>query len=209
MLLGGLAAVLVVALWWLFLFSPGQEELASIEAEIDAAEAEQVSLEQRIAGLEAIRARAPETEAAIAKVQGIVPNDPALAAALRQIVAAAEDAGVNLGSMSTARPSESSDAEALSLFTQPITLSANGSYFQVVDFLRRIEDPAITSRGIVFDDLTIGVAGHPELTVALSGRMFSVLEPVPEPGAEPEAEPAVDEDAEATDATDDDEGAAS
>ena len=212
-LLAVLAAILVVALWWLFLYSPGQEQLASVQDEISAAQTEQASLQQRVASLESVRARAPETEAAIARVESIVPLDPALAAALRQIVAAADDAGVTLDALTTARPSSAAEDEALSLFIQDVDITATGSYFQVVDFVRRIEDPTITSRALLFDNVTIAVSEYPELSVALSGRMFSVLEPVPAPPGEEAApddddqEPA-DEDAEADTATSD-EGASS
>ena len=212
-LLSVLAAVLVIALWWLFVFTPGQDQLETIQTEIDAAQNEQSSLEQRIAALESVRSRAPEIEAAIARVQSIVPSDPALAAALRQIVAAAEDAGVDIEALNATRPAgDETEADALGLFTQNLNLTVTGSYFQVVDFVRRIEDPQITARGIVFNNLTMAVSDYPDLTVALTGRMFSVLDPVPEPAAEGEAaEDAAAEDADA--ATDDaspaDEGEAS
>lgn len=190
-LLSVLAAVLVIALWWLFVFTPGQDRLEAVEADISAAEAELVSLEQTIASLEAVRSRAPEIEAAVARVQSIVPDDPALAAALRQIVAAADDAGVEIDGLTATRPAGEEDP-AIDLFTQNLNLTVTGSYFQVVDFVRRIEDPQITARGIVFDNLTMAVSEYPDLSVALTGQMFSVLDPVPEPEGEGAAEP-VDE----------------
>lgn len=181
-LLSVLAAVLVIALWWLFLYSPGQDELAQLEDEIAAAETETASLQQRVAALEAIRARAPETEAAIAQLSSIIPDDPALSAALRQIVAAAEDAGVELDNVTTPRPAEVDELSGL--HSVSLNLTATGSYFQVVDFLRRLEDPAITARGIVFNSLTVTPTEYPLLTLALTGEMFAVLEPVPQPADE-------------------------
>lgn len=182
-LLAALGAVLVIALWWLFLYSPGQEELAAVEEDVAAAEAEAASLQQRVAALEAVRARAPETEAAIAQLLSIVPDDPALPAALRQITAAAEDAGVSIEALATARPSVTD--EALGLYNAAISMTATGSYFQLVDLLRRLEDPAITARGFIFDNLAIVPSEYPELNVTLTGRMFAQLDPVPVP--EPDA----------------------
>lgn len=178
-LLAALGAVLVIALWWFFVYSPGQEELARVEDEVAAAEAETASLQQRVAALEAIRSRAPETEAAIAQVLSIVPDEPALPGALRQIQAAADDAGITMDTLVTERP-EVLD-EGAGLYSATVTMTATGSYFQLVDFLRRLEDPAITARGFIFDTLTVAPTDYPSLTVAISGRMFAALEPAPVP----------------------------
>lgn len=188
-LLAALAGVLVVALWWIFLYSPGQEEIARVEDEIAAAETEQVSLQQRVARLEMVRARAPETEAAIATLRSFVPDDPALAPALRQVQAAAEDAGATIISITTARPVVVD--EPTGLHAAQISLNVEGSYFQIVDMLRRIEDPEISSRGIVFGSLTLTPAEYPTLAATISGSMYAVLDPVPQP-TDPGAEPAPD-----------------
>ena len=197
-LLGVLGTVLVVALWWLFLYAPGQDELAAIEDEIAAAEAEQASLETRIAALEAVRARAPETEAAIARLRSLVPDDPALPSALRQLTAAALDAGIDVTAVATSRP-EVVD-EAIGLNAAGVSITATGSYFQLVDFLRRVEDPQITARGLTFSNLAVTTAVPPTLTISLTGQMYAVLEPPPEPDGEQEAAPA-------DDGTEDDDGA--
>ena len=197
-LLSLLGAVLLVALWWLFLYSPGQEELQAVEDEIASAETEQLSLQQRVAALEGVRARAPELEAAIAQLSSIVPDDPALPGALRQIAAAAEDAGLTLESVVTARPAAGEDDTAL--YAATLNVSATGSYFQLVDFLRRVEDPAITARGIEFTNLTVAASDYPALTIALNGEMYSVLEPVPTP-PDPAAPPAPTGDATEPDST--------
>lgn len=197
-LLSALAAVLVVALWWLFLYSPGQDELARVEDEVAAAEAETASLQQRVAALEAVRARAPETEAAIAQLFSIVPDEPALSGALRQIGAAADDAGVELDNVTTPRPVEVD--ELTGLYSVSLSMTATGSYFQLVDFLRRLEDPAITARGLVFNSLTVTPSEYPLLTIAITGEMFAVLEPVPEPVDEAAPDAPSDDGTEAPDA---------
>lgn len=186
MLLAGLAGVLVAALWWIFLYTPGQDELARVEGEIAAAEAEMLSLQQRVGQLEAIRTRAPETEAAIARLLSVVPDDPDLPGALRQMEASAEDAGLELGSVVAERPTVVDEATGLS--SASITLTGEGSYFQVVDFLRRLEDPQISARGFRFNDVTITADEYPTLSVSITGAMFSVLDPVPIPEASAPAE---------------------
>lgn len=190
-LLATLAAVLVITLWWLFLYSPGQDELALLEDEIAAAESEQISLQQRVAQLETVRARAPETEAAIARLKSFVPDDPALPAALRQIQASADDAGARIIAITTTRPTVVD--EGVGLYAAQLTLTVEGSYFQLVDLLRRIEAPEITARGVTFNNVTLAATDYPTLTASIVGDMYAVLDPVPEPGAEAEQPAAADD----------------
>ena len=178
-LLGVLGAVLIVALWWLFVYSPGADELAQVQDEIAAAEAEQASLEQRIEALEAVRARAPEIEAAIALAAGVVPSEPGLPAAFRQVEAAAEDAGATIRSLAAQRPVP---VEELSELHQiEVTMNVEGSYFQLVDLVRRIEDPTITARGFDFTTSSLTLDEYPTLTASLTGRLYAILDPVPTP----------------------------
>lgn len=185
-LLGLLGTVLVLALWWFLLYSPGQEQLAMVEDEITAAENESQSLMTRINQLEQVRSRAPETEALIAQLGGIVPaDDPALPAALRQIEAAAQDAGVTISQLSTSRPSSVEGADGTrGLYSISVSMSLEGSFFQIGDFLRRLEDPGITSRGLTFNSLNLAPSEYPTLTGSISGTMYAVLDPPPEGGDE-------------------------
>ena len=189
LLLSLLALVLIGALWWMFLFSPGREELARLDNDIAAAENETVTLGARIAQLEGIRSTAPETEALIAQLGSIVPTDPALAGAIRQIEAAALDAGVRVESLSTSRPSEMTEVaeSAPGLHRMAVRMTLTGSYFQLVDFMRRLEDPTVTARGITFVNLSLSASEYPELSAAVTGSMFAILDPVPEAGAEAES----------------------
>lgn len=192
-LLAMLAAILVVALWWMFLYSPGQDELASIEEEITATEDEAIALRAQVARLEAVRAVAPDIEADLAVLNSIVPTDPALAGALHQFQAAADDAGLTYDQVGTTRPVEVDEASGL--HTIGVSLNASGSYFQVVDFLRRVEDPAVVSRGVDVQNVAISPGEYPVLNVTIGATMYALLDPVPDPGAEPAPEePAEPED---------------
>lgn len=205
LLLSILAVILVGALWWVFLYSPGREELAQLEQDILAAENETATLTTRVAELERIRASAPETEALIAQLGSIIPLNPALAGAIRQIEGAAEDAGVRVESLATSRPSEQAEV-VVGLHTLSVSMAVEGSYFQIVDFLRRLEDPRITARGIEFTTLSLGATEYPTLTGTLVGTMYAVLDPVPEvdddalaPAPPPPPDTGDDQDPEATD----------
>lgn len=183
-LLSALGVVLVLVLFYFFVFQPKNEELALINEDIDAAVAQQATLEARIAALQQVRLRAPEIEAALAAAESIIPREAALPSALRQLQSAADDSGVELVSVSPGRPA-AVEGEIPELSVLTLSLAVEGSYFQLVDFLRRIEDPAITPRGIEWNSGTLAPGDYPQLVVSLSGQMYALL--AAPPAAEPEA----------------------
>ncbi|HSK21854.1 MAG TPA: type II secretion system protein GspM [Egicoccus sp.] len=187
-LLLGLAAVLVVAMYWLLLFRPQQVELADVRAQVDAQIAQQAQLEGQLVRLRGVRAGAPEIEAELAAIQAILPEDAALPPLLRQLQAAADDAGVVLQTITTTPPQPVVDA-ATPLSAVGVNLQAQGNYFQIVDYLRRIEDPAITPRGVLWESATVTRQAYPLLTVTLAAQVFAQqpAEPIAEdPTVDPE-----------------------
>lgn len=216
LLLSAVAGILVIALFWFLLYQPKREALAEVEEQILAEEAVQAGLQTEINRLRSVRDEAPEVEAELAAAEAIVPRDAALPSALRQLQLAADEAGLVLSSVSTGRPT-AVDGAPEGLAGIDVTVQILGGYFQTVDFLRRVEDPAITPRGLVWLDAALAKAEYPQLSVSLSGRIFVVL-PAPPPveeetsetgdeGVEPGEEAPVDEaDEGAEDGVDDTEG---
>ncbi len=197
LVLSVLGAVAVIVLFFVLIFQPAREELAEVESQIALEQDEQQRLEAEIERLRLVREDAPGVEADVAAADAIVPRDPALPALVRQLQMAADESGITLISVSTSRPVELEAAPEQGLSSIDVSTQIEGGYFQVVDFLRRIEEPGISPRGIVWlnTSVTRNDESYPALNVALAGRAFAVL-PVPPP---PEPEPAPD-----TDAADDD-----
>lgn len=196
-LLAGLAAVLVVVLFWLLLWAPQSEELDEVRAETERIEDEQRLTASRIAALEAVRDEAPQQEALLTASHAVLPRESALPGFLRQVQLAADESNLTLQSVSPARPSPVEEAETEGLHQINVTMQLEGSYFQLVDFLRRIEDPEITPRGVVWNALTISgdAEDHPTLQMGLQGDLFAVLPATPPEGEAPPVEDDEDDDA--------------
>lgn len=192
-LLGGLVAILVVVLFWLLLWAPQQDELASVRDDIEQAQNDQQRLTLERDELRAVRDEAPNVEARLVAAESVIPGDPALPSALRQLQQAADDSGTTLRSISPARPTQVEDAQE-GLSRIDVALEVEGSYFQFVDFLRRIEDPALTPRGLIWRQLSLERDEHPELNAVLTGTMYAQLPAAPP--EEPEEEDAEDADVE-------------
>lgn len=186
LLLLGLGAILVVVVWYLLLFSPASDELTAIEDEIVALETQQATVRARIAELEGVRELAPQLQAELASAESLLPRDTALPAALRQLQQAADDSGATLVSVAPTRPALVDGQETL--YQLDVNVQLRGAYFQIVDVLRRLEDPAISPRGLTWRSGQLAVEEYPTLNVTLSGRMFAVLPAPPAPPAEPDPE---------------------
>lgn len=175
-LLTALVAVAVIALSFMLLIKPKMDEVAELEAEADTVRTQQAQVQSEISALEQVRATSPNLEAELAALGAIVPRSPDLPSALRQLQMAADDSGVTLLSVAPGRPSSAGVAEVPDLTTISLNLSLEGGYFQVVDFLRRLEDPAITARAILIGSVDASPTEYPTLSVTVSGQMYALLE---------------------------------
>ena len=192
-LLTVLVSVLLIVLFWFLVYTPMQEDIEQLEAQTADEELRHQQLEARIESLRAVRQDAPETEAALAAARAIIPNESALPSALRQMQGAADDSGIVLSSVATARPTPLDDD--LDVHSITVSVQVTGTYFQTVDFLRRIEDPTITPRGVLWQSVSVSRGDdYPELSVALSGSMFAAgLSPAAEEEPEPDPDSEDDE----------------
>ncbi len=199
-----LGAVAVIALFFVLVFQPAREELAEVEEQIAMEQAEQARLGAEIERLRLVRESAPGVEADLAAADAIVPRDPALPALVRQLQVAADESGITLTSVATSRPVELETPPVEGLSAIDVNTQVEGGYFQIVDFLRRIEQPSITPRGLTWVNATVtrNDDSYPDLNVSLAGRAYAVVAvPLPpEPEVEPE-DAGEDEDDEAEEAS--------
>lgn len=197
-----LVALLLILIFWFALWSPAQEDLEALEVSIEDEENIQAQLRATISDLQEVRQDAPAAEARLAAARSVVTGNPALPAALRQLQLAADESGLTLRAVSTARPTGVGDD--LGLASINLAVQLEGTYFQTVDFLRRVEDPSITPRAVLWNGVTVTITEHPELSVALSGDLF-VIAPIAEQPEEAVDDPeGAEETAEDGDETDGD-----
>lgn len=178
--LGVLGAVLLAVVFYFFAWKPKSDRIAEIDEEIATVQQETERLEQRVARLKEVRANAPEVEAEVVAAESIVPRDIAMPALLRQMQLAADESGADLATINAARPVQVSDATP-GLAEISITVQISGGYYQLVDFFRRVEDPAITARGAIWNNVSIaGGEAYPTLNATVSGSVYSLLPTPPE-----------------------------
>lgn len=175
-----LGVLVVLAAGWFLLVSPKRSEAADLNAQA----ASKASANQQLAGqLAILKAQAkdlPQQQAKLAAVAAKIPDNPALPALVRALSKAADDAGVELVSMApslpapvvaaapaapaaagagttAARPAAPS-AAAGALESIGLNLNVVGGYFQVEQFLDRLES---MSRALKVTGFTLAPGSNP------------------------------------------------
>jgi Tfp pilus assembly protein PilO len=135
--LGVVFLLLVTAAWWFFMLSPRNERIADLGDQYDAAVAEGDSLRLAVAALRDIQDNDVAFLAAIGQMEGGIPEEPELAVFIEEVTALAEGTGIDLQSISPTEPSSSVD---LDLYEITVSLALKGEYFELLDFLFRLDD---------------------------------------------------------------------
>jgi Tfp pilus assembly protein PilO len=131
-------AVLVLAVGTLLLVRPKQQAVAEARADRNAAIAESQALMDEVRALEALKADAADLRAKADQVKAEFPSTPNLPGLVDALEEAADAAGVDLISISPTAPKASTVQPELAEISTAI--SAAGSYFQIEDFLSRVEN---------------------------------------------------------------------
>ncbi|GIU87924.1 MAG: hypothetical protein KatS3mg009_2439 [Acidimicrobiia bacterium] len=185
---GALAALLVVAVWYLTLYSGLRKEASDVEAEVETAEGERSALEAQVRQLRSVDADKERFEARLERLQLAVPDRAELASFVRSVDAIRAQTGVQLMSVAPAEPTVVSGTGTIQM-----TIQIDGDYFDVIEALRRLEDVDAVGRLVVIDSIGLTASadagdtglGPPPVSATLTARMFTgeVTAAVPGAGA--------------------------
>jgi type IV pilus assembly protein PilO len=135
-LFAGIAVVVLIILVVLFLVLPKMGEVSDAQDQLDQARSEQVTLEAQRSAVQDAKDQAPEARATIADVDRQVPPTADESGLILLLQNAADTAGVDISSFSPGTPTFD---PTTGLSTIPVTISATGTYFDVTEFMYRIE----------------------------------------------------------------------
>lgn len=185
LLVAGGASLAVLVLWYLLLWSPRQGDLSEARERRQTAEQARDELAARVARLRASQKEEPMKRAQVEALRTSVPDDPNLGAFILDTNDAAAKAGIEFISIAPSEPAPATaPATATAASAQPATapapagplpaevklqLQVTGGYFQVLDFLNRLND---LPRLVVTDGLTVNSDDKAKLTVGVTARMF-------------------------------------
>jgi len=131
---GIVAAVLIVA-WYFLLFNPTQQQLSEVDQEVQSAQAALDVANQEVARLESYKKTAPQSRAEIVRLGKMMPQSEGIPGLIVELTKTAEASGVKLDDIT---PGLLQPGNPFGI--QAITLKASGRYFDVEDFLYRVEE---------------------------------------------------------------------
>jgi Tfp pilus assembly protein PilO len=164
------AAVAVALLLILFLVLPKRGQVSSAKQDLDAAKAEQTTLETQLAALEQAEAAAPEARATIQQVDQQIPPTLDESGMLLLIKNAAVRSSIVGTTLTVGTPTF--DA-ATGLSTVPVTIAAEGTYFSLTEFLYSLETLPRAAKVL---NVTLSPAGEATTTTVNTLSMQANLE---------------------------------
>jgi type IV pilus assembly protein PilO len=187
------AALAILAAGWFLLISPKRGEAADLHDKAAAQDQENARLQQKLSILIAQQKNLPQQRAKLAEFRVHIPDNPALPTLIRDLTAAGRKVGVSIDTMAPSLPeavvadvttpvaqgtTTATTAPAStggSLYQVPLTLDVSGSYFELEQFLNKLEG---LRRSMLVTGFTLGAADSTagstagDLRLSLNGRVF-------------------------------------
>ena len=166
-ILAGAGAVILALLVIFFLVLPKMGAVSDAQQELQETQAQQQQLQVQLNALEQAREQAPENEAVIRQVNGMVPPTADLSGMILLLRNSATVAGVQVLSLTPAPPvlAETNDYSSIS-----VSASGEGSYFAIVKYLNEIET---LPRAATVQSVTLSPTEGTSLTFAATITLFT------------------------------------
>ncbi|MGH2746513.1 MAG: type 4a pilus biogenesis protein PilO [Actinomycetota bacterium] len=202
-ILTSVVVVLVLVAFFFLFVRNRQNELSDVNAQIEQEENRELELRGELARLQELQANAAELQAELETIRRFVPQDDQVPNFIFQVQEAANSSGVGFVQITPELPDVPPDVppEGATLAEIRVVIRAQGGYFPVQDFVRRLYDldralridvMAITG---VTDEEQVAERGRTEMN--MTARIFFELPPgaagttttAPAPGATPTPTP--------------------
>ena len=128
------AVVLIVA-WYFLLFSPTQSKLSDLDQQIGSANQALKDANTQVAELEKAKKTAPQSRAEIVRLGKMLPESEGIPGLIIELSKTADASGVSITSIA-----RGTTTPGTPFGVQQVSLQVRGRYFDVEDFLYRLEE---------------------------------------------------------------------
>jgi Tfp pilus assembly protein PilO len=167
------AAVAVVVLFFFLVFTPQSRKIKDTQAQVQTQEQKAESLQNELTRLQVLQKQAPQLREKAVKLDTALPSEPQLAGFILSVQDASNTSGIDWLSISPSPPAGAAGANGVQEIN--VGISITGGYFQVQDFLVRLET---LSRAVKIGTISLspGATGG-GLACSLSMKMFVSTQP--------------------------------
>lgn len=169
------AVVLIVA-WYFLLFSPTQRKLSDLDTQIQSAQSALDMANQEVVKLESFKKTAPQSRAEVVRLGKMLPMSEGIPGLIIELTKTAQASGVSITTIT-----RGTTTPGTPFGIQQLTIQVGGRYFDVEDFLYRLEEYVafrnasfrVTGRLLQVTQLTMQVGneqtsgGSPPLAVTI------------------------------------------
>jgi type IV pilus assembly protein PilO len=127
------AVVLIVA-WYFLLLSPLRTKSSDLDSQIEAQQVALATAKQEVARLESYKKTAPQSRAEIVRLGKMLPESEGIPSLIIELTSTAKASGIDLNSIARGATQPGSP-----FGLQSVTLGLTGAFFDVEDFLYRLE----------------------------------------------------------------------
>ncbi len=181
-----LGAVVLIAGFFFVGIKPARSRLATVKEEVATTQAEVAALQAKLAELQELQRNEKQLREEAERLSKGLPGKPGVSDFIRQVQGAASDAGIDFLTITPSVPADlaapaTGGAPALiGLKAISLALSANGSFFDVEEFIERMER---LERAVRIDTFTLGGASPAPLSLSINMRMFMAAPAAAAPAA--------------------------
>jgi Tfp pilus assembly protein PilO len=196
----------VVVAWFFLLYNPLRKDIGTLDAQIAEAAQQITTAQADLARLQGYEKTAPQTQADLLRLNKMLPSQAGIPSIIIEIQRTAEESGLDFASI---EPGVVAPGQPFSL--QTINLSFTGQYFDLEDFLFRLESYVeyrnnaflVTGRLLQVASMSIArgaddaAGGALQITMTINCYLWSVqgastantTPPAPTPSASPTVSP--------------------
>jgi len=178
-MIAGAAALILVVIWYMALWSPQAKQLKAAHKAHAAAMQQIGQLQSQKDQLQGLVKQIPADTALFTRLEAALPDNPQLDQALNLLHQAADSAGVKLLSLSPSHPATPGSAQSggqqqTGVPSVSLTMNIQGSSAQVQSFLSALD---AMPRTVVIDSLSI--SGGSSGSASIGARIFFAGQPTP------------------------------
>jgi Tfp pilus assembly protein PilO len=166
------ALVAIGGIWYVALWAPQGTSLKKANASATSAEQKESTLKAQVAALQLQRAQLPVLQAQMAQLSQAVPAVAGIDKVIDNVTAVALASGVTLSSLSPpALGATAAGAAASGVIPMSMTVTVSGTYFQIVDFINKLNSmprlAVVDGFNLATPDKTSG-----KISTTISARVF-------------------------------------
>lgn len=170
----GVILVVVIVAWWFLFYGPERSDVKAYDEQIQTAQSTLASAKQDVLRLEGYKKTAPQTQADLLRLNKMMPAESGIPSVIVELTSTASQSGLDFVRI---EPGEVTAGQTFGV--EPITLNFTGLYYDLEDFLFRLESYVeyrnssflVTGRLLQVARIDIGEGpgdGFPNLDIAIT-----------------------------------------